>query len=109
MINTLISEYNNLSKIHFIKRAKLREQIYDEVLKECSSYQEFSKRCPISFDKFKIIGICMSKDKTVSPEQQNWYIAENQRRTEDQRRYEIAIKECKQRNEDIIRKSMIYE
>lgn len=35
-------EYNNLSKIHFIKRAKLRKEIYNEVLNECSSYQEFS-------------------------------------------------------------------
>lgn len=101
MINTLVSEYNNLSKIHFIKRAKLREQIYDEVLKECSSYQEFSKRCPISFDKFEIIGLCMSEGKTVPPEQQNWYMAENQRRTqlEVQRRNEYAMKECQRMNE----------
>ena len=80
MTNTLVSEYNNLSRFHFIKRAKLREQIYNEVLKECSSYQEFSKKCPIPFDKFLIIGICMSEGKTVSLEQQNWYMAEQQRR-----------------------------
>ena len=92
MINTLVSEYNNLSKIHFIKRAKLRKEIYNEVLKECSSYQEFSEKCPIPFDKFLIIGICMSEGKTVSPEQQNWYMAESQRRTqlEIQRRNEAT-------------------
>lgn len=93
MINTLVSEYNNLSKIHFIKRAKLRKEIYNEVLKECSSYQEFSEKCPISFDKFLIIGLCMSEGKTVSPEQQNWFMSENQRRTQ---------LEVQQRNEDAI-------
>ena len=94
-----VKEYNSLSKIHFIKRAKLRKEIYREVLKECSSYQEFSERCPISFDKFKIIGLCMSEGKTVSPEQQNWYMAENQRRTqlEIQRRNEAAMRKNQRR------------
>lgn len=94
-----VREYNNLSKIHFIKRAKLRKEIYSEALKECSSYQEFSERCPISFDKFEIIGLCMSEGKTVSPEQQNWYMAENQRRTllEIQRRNEAAMQKYQQR------------
>lgn len=94
-----VREYNNLSKIHFIKRAKLRKEIYNEVLKECSSYQEFSEKCPIPFDKFEMIGRCMSEGKTVSPEQQNWYMAENQRRTqlEIQRRNEAAMREYQQR------------
>lgn len=59
-----VREYNNLSKIHFIKRAKLRKEIYNEVLNECSSYQDFSEKCPISFDKFEMIGRCMSEGKT---------------------------------------------
>ena len=108
MTNTLVSEYNNLSRFHFIKRAKLREQIYNEVLKECSSYQEFSKKCPIPFDKFLIIGICMSEGKTVSLEQQNWYMAEQQRRAIEQQRRAIeqqrrAIEDFSRRNEDAIR------
>lgn len=88
-----VKKYNSLSKIHFIKRAKLRKEIYNEVLKECSSYHEFSEKCPIPFDKFEMIGRCMSEGKTVSPEQQNWYMAENQRRTqlEIQRRNEAAM------------------
>ena len=99
MINILVSEYNNLSKIHFLKRVKLRKQIYNEVLKECSSYQEFSESCPIPFDKFKIIGLCMSEGKTVSPEQQNWYMAEVQRRTqlEVQQRNKEVMESCQQR------------
>ena len=107
MISTLVSEYNNLSKIHFIKRAKLRGQIYNEVLKECSSYQDFSERCPISFNKFEIIGLCMSEGKTVSLEQQNWYMAEQQRRTqlEIQRRNEYAMERCQRRNLETIRNS----
>ena len=101
MTNTLVSEYNNLSRFHFIKRAKLREQIYNEILKECSSYQEFSKKCPIPFDKFLIIGLCMSEGKTVSLEQQNWYMAEQQRRAAEQQRR--AIENFNRRNEDAIR------
>ena len=104
MISTLVSEYNNLSKIHFIKRAKLREQIYNEILKGCSSYQEFSERCPIPFDKFEMIGLCMSEGKTVSSEQQNWYMVENQRREaermiECQRRATATMMACQQRSE----------
>ena len=96
-----VMEYNNLSKIHFIKRAKLRKEIYNEVLNECSSYQEFSEKCPIPFDKFEMIGHCMSEGKTVSLEQQNWYMAENQRRTqlEIQRRNEAAMREPAKRVE----------
>ena len=111
MANILVSEYNNLSRFHFIKRAKLRKQIYNEILKECSSYQEFSKKCPIPFDKFLIIGLCMSEGKTVSLEQQNWYMAEQQRRAAEEikntienfsRRNEDAINKSSRRNEDAI-------
>ena len=97
MTNVLVSEYNNLSRFHFIKRAKLRKQIYNEILKECSSYQEFSKKCPIPFDKFLIIGLCMSEGKTVSLEQQNWYMAEQQRRAAKE------IKNTIRRNENTMR------
>lgn len=83
MISSLVCEYNNLSKIHFIKRAKLRNKIYEEVLKECSSYKEFSEKCPIPFDEFELIGLCMSKGKTVPTEQQNWYMSEKQKRALD--------------------------
>ena len=111
MTDVLVSEYNNLSRFHFIKRAKLREQIYNEILKECSSYQEFSKKCPIPFDKFLIIGLCMSEGKTVPLEQQNWYMAEQQRRAAKEientienfsRRNEEAINKSSRRNEDAI-------
>ena len=101
MTNTLVSEYNNLSRFHFIKRAKLRKQIYNEILKECSSYQEFSKKCPIPFDKFLIIGLCMSEGKTVSLEQQNWYMAEQQRRAAKE--IKNTIEDFNRRSEDAIR------
>ena len=44
----------------------------------------FSKKCPIPFDKFLIIGLCMSEGKTVPLEQQNWYMAEQQRRAAEE-------------------------
>ena len=46
-----------------------------------------------------MIGRCMSEGKTVSPEQQNWYIAEDQRRTqlEIQRRNEAAMRKYQRR------------
>ena len=101
MTNVLVSEYNNLSRFHFIKRAKLRKQIYNEILKECSSYQEFSKKCPIPFDKFEMIGRCMSEGKTVSLEQQNWYMAEQQRRAAKE--IKNTIEDFSRRNENTMR------
>ena len=55
------------------------------------------KKCPIPFDKFLIIGLCMSEGKTVSLEQQNWYMAEQQRRAAKE------IKNTIRRNENTMR------
>lgn len=94
MIESLVYEYNSLSKIHFIKRARLRNAIYLEVVRECSSYEDFTRKCPIPYTTYDAIGLCMSEGKTVSIEQQNWYMSEKQRLTalEVQRRNESAMR-----------------
>lgn len=79
---SLVEEYNETGKIHFIKRMKLRKQIYDETLLNVNSYDEFLSKCPIETQPYlyDIIGLCMKNGKEVSESAQNWYKAETQKR-----------------------------
>lgn len=57
-------------------------KIIDYVFENTASYSEFTEFCPIKYDKFKLVGRCISEKKEVSEELKKWYFTESENRNQ---------------------------